>query len=77
MRMKDVQCKDCSKTEAVNEDIPEPWICKECMELHKENEAQDHELEFELNQEEARQEAEDEGRNIEAWQEREAEQNGF
>lgn len=77
MEQKDVQCKDCSRTETVNEDMNEPWICEDCMEQHKENEARDHELEFELNQEEARQEAEDEGREIEAWQEREAEQNGY
>lgn len=46
--MKEMQCKDCGKNKNVPDDTREPFICDACMELHKENEAQDFDLEQEL-----------------------------
>ena len=49
--LKFVQCKDCGADECVPEDMPEPWICKDCQKLHKENAARDQEIENEIMQE--------------------------
>lgn len=50
--MKDVKCKDCGKVELVCNVMPEPWLCKKCLEAHRKNAAKDQEIENEISQEE-------------------------
>ena len=73
--MKGVRCKRCGRRQFVPDRMPEPYFCGACAKAYAEDQARDQELEQELEEEEAMR-ADDEARNIEAWQEEESKHQG-